>query len=87
MMGCLCVKLNEVKLGQQACIREVSGEHRLTKRLVELGFYSKALVTPVFSSLIKGSRAYNICDSIVALRDAVAENIEVTLITGGRYEE
>ena len=83
----LHLKLNEVNLWQSAYIVKISENCKLSKRLKELGFYSGVLVKPVFSSLIKGSRAYDVCGAVVALRDEIAEKIEVSLVSGGGYEE
>lgn len=86
-MGCMRVYLNEVNLGQSVCIVKNSDEFYLSKRLIELGFYSGIRVKPLFSSLVKGSRAYDVCGTVVALRDKVAEKIEVSLVSDGEYEE
>lgn len=85
--GCLCMKLIEVSTGQSACIDNIDKDYVFFRRLIELGFYRGVEITPLFSSLVKGSRAYDICGAVLALRNTVAENIDVTLNSGGRYEK
>ena len=81
------MKLIDVSIGQKVCVERIDEKYCFFRRLVELGFVKGVEITPLFSSLVKGSKTYNVCDTVVALRDTIAENIDVTLIKGGRYEE
>ena len=68
--------LNQVKVESVAFVQKVNIKGALGARLRDLGFVSGARVEPLFSG--GGIRAYALCGTVIALRDADAARVEVT---------
>ena len=76
------MKLNKMKIGQKAIVDFIDISP-FTRRLIEMGFSKNAQVEMLIRGMSNSLTAYRIKNTVVALRDETAENINVTLVYGG----
>lgn len=72
------ITLNNLQVGETACVAEVNTEKALKQRLCDIGFLKNSEVKVVHSSPSGNPRAYLIRGSVIALRNCDAEKITVT---------
>ena len=66
-------------LGSVCTVTGIGGEEFMRRRLTDLGMAEGASVTPLFSGLGGGIRAYSLRGVVIALRDSDAGLITVDL--------
>ncbi len=69
--------LNNLECGEFAYIYSINTTTEIKKRLEEFGFFPESLISPAFRSPFRCLTAYRIIDSLVAIRDDIAEKIIV----------
>ncbi len=70
--------LDQLRLGQPARVRKVSGERALRRRLMDMGITSGAEITPVKASPLGDPVEYLVRGYRLSLRKSEARLIEVT---------
>lgn len=70
--------LNNLKCGEWAYICSIDTTDEIKKRLEEFGFFPESRISPAFKSPFSSLTAYRIIDSLIAIRDDIAEKIIVT---------
>ena len=71
------LKLSEIKLGEKACVTEVSKDSSITRRLLDIGLIPGTKVECVLVSPMKNPKAYMIRGAVIAIRNEDADNIEI----------
>ena len=72
------VSLNKVPVGKTAIIMQVDISNKLqSARLSDVGITKGSCITPCFVSSSRDSIAYYVKNSLIALRNEDAENINV----------
>ncbi len=81
--------LNQIPIGQTMIIYGISNDlrGRQRRRLLDLGFVPGNSVTPTLSSSSKGTRAYEILNTLIALRSEQSSKIIVSPIQNFSEEE
>lgn len=74
------MKLNEMKIGQQAKILSVDINSTSAQRLIEIGFSEGTDVVALIKSMNSHLTAYKVKNTIIALRNETAEGINVSLV-------
>lgn len=72
------ITLNNLPLGHSAYISSLDIEGSMRRRLLDLGFATGNLVTPLLISPLGEPTAYNIMGSVVALRDDLTARISTS---------
>lgn len=78
--------LADLPLARTATIRQLLMEGTLRRRLLDLGFAPGSSITPLFRSPLGDPTAYQILDSVIALRREDAVQIEVELPAGEAFQ-
>lgn len=71
--------LADLSLAQTALIQHLHIDGEIRRRLLDLGFSPGCDVTPLFRSPLGDPTAYQVFDSVIALRQEDAGQIQVTL--------
>ena len=71
------MKLNEVPVGKTIYIDKILAERSEKLRLLDFGMVKNAKITPVFTSPARDPIAYEIKNTIIALRNNLASEIIV----------
>ena len=74
--------LNSLKSNEKALIRSISIEGEMHDRLRDFGFCEGARITYLFSAAFGDPRAYLVRDTVIALRNSDAAQIECVLEGG-----
>ena len=69
--------LDNILLDEEVIVKKIEGEGVLKRRFLDLGFLPNCKVSCVLISPFKYPKAYKINDSIIAIRNIDAKNIEV----------
>ena len=69
--------LNDLKMNENGYIKKVNSNINLKKRLLDLGFITNTLITPVLINPSGDSRAYEIRGCLIAIRTKDAKNIYI----------
>ena len=67
--------LDKLPLNQSGTIKNIKGSVEIKQRFTDLGFISGTKITPILTSPSGNIRAYNIKDTILAIRDTDSVNI------------
>lgn len=67
--------LDKLPLNQSGTIKNIKCSVEIKQRFTDLGFISGTKITPILTSPSGNIRAYNIKDTILAIRDADSVNI------------
>ena len=70
--------LDNILLNDEVIINKITGEDLLKRRFLDLGFLPGKKVKCVLISPFKDPKAYKINESVIAIRNIDARNIEVT---------
>ena len=73
-------KLSKLSPGEKCRVLAMNANDALKARLTDLGFYPGETVEPLFRAVFGDPTAYMTQSSVIALRRADAEKIEVTRI-------
>lgn len=71
------ILLNELKLNQEALVKELSCEGSLKRRLLDLGIIKNTKIKAILKSPFGDPTAYEVRGSILALRKEDANYIQV----------
>ncbi len=74
------ITLNEVETGQACIVESLNLNGIMRRRVQDLGMIPGTKVVPTRKSAGKGPTAYKIRESVYAIRESDACNINVTLI-------
>lgn len=77
------MKLSEIKTGQTALITSVDMSCSFAQRLIEIGFSEGTEVSALIKGMNSHLTAYKVKNTVIALRDKMADKINVLLISGG----
>lgn len=77
------MKLNDLKINQKALIVSVDASDHSAKRLIEIGFSVGTEVTKVLYGIGANLSAYEVKNTVVALRKETAESVNVLTKYGG----
>lgn len=69
--------LNTVKLNDSVCICSIDCSEKLQRRFLDLGIIPGTTITPVFSSIFNDPVAYQVRDSVIAIRSEDAKKIYI----------
>ena len=69
--------LNDLKMNENGYIKKVNSNINFKKRLLDLGFITNTLITPVLINPSGDSRAYEIRGCLIAIRNKDAKNIDI----------
>lgn len=75
------MKLSQLNFGEKAFVNTVDPSSTFAQRLIEMGFSNGTEVEVVIRGISKHLKAYKIKNTIVAIRDELAEKINVILIS------
>ncbi|MBQ7384935.1 MAG: ferrous iron transport protein A [Ruminococcus sp.] len=70
-----------MSLGEKAFVNTVDPSCAFAQRLIEMGFSNGTEVEVVIRGISKHLKAYKIKNTVVAIRDELAEKINVILIS------
>lgn len=73
------IALNKLPLGHSAYISSLDIEGSMRRRLLDLGFATGNLITPMLISPLGDPTAYSVMGSVVALRSDLAARINTSL--------
>ena len=76
----LDISLNNLKINSQAKILEVNNTGSIRRRLLDLGLVNNSTIVPVLESPSKGLKAFDIRETLIAIRDEDAGKIIVKKI-------
>ena len=69
-MGCfIMISLNNIDIDKEYKILSLKVNKNILKRFLDIGLIPGAIIKKVLTSPFKGISAYNIMDSIIAIRD------------------
>ena len=72
--------LEKVNYNKVCCVKDFIPNTTLSiKNLCNIGITKNAQITPLYSSVFKGTKAYLIKGSVISLRDSDAQNIIVNI--------
>lgn len=77
------MKLNDIKINQRAIVVSVSTSAGSSKRLIEMGFAVGAEVRKVIEGISANLNAYEVKNTVVALRNDTAESVNVLIKSAG----
>ncbi len=77
--------LADLSLTQTAIISRLHSQGKLRRRLLDLGFSPGISITALFRSPLGDPTAYQILDSVIALRREDARQIEIRLCDKGDF--
>ena len=69
--------LNDLKMNENGYLKKINSNINLKKRLLDLGFITNTLITPVLINTSGDSRAYEIRGCLIAIRNKDAKNIYI----------
>ena len=69
--------LNDLKMNENGYLKKINSNIKLKKRLLDLGFITNTLITPVLINPSGDSRAYEIRGCLIAIRNKDAKNIYI----------
>ena len=69
--------LNDLKMNENGYLKKINSNINLKKRLLDLGFITNTLITPVLINPSGDSRAYEIRGCLIAIRNKDAKNIYI----------
>ncbi len=69
--------LNELKIGERAFIKALDVDASIRRRLLDIGLIPGAKVECIINSPSRGSSAYFIRGSLIAIRDIDAKKVSV----------
>ena len=69
--------LTEINIGECCCVFDINDECAVKRRLSDMGIVKNRDITPVYNSPFGTPRAYLVCGTLVALRNADARHIMV----------
>ena len=69
--------LNTVKINNSVCICSFDCSEKLQRRFLDLGILPGTTVTPIFSSIFNDPVAYQVRDSVIAIRSEDAKKIYI----------
>ncbi len=72
--------LSELKKGQKAVVKNINANSALKQRLFSLGIIKGAIVEIIDCSITKSTIELKVGNTLVAIRDSEAKNIEVELL-------
>ncbi|MDO4420314.1 MAG: FeoA family protein [Ruminococcus sp.] len=81
------MKLSKMKTGQNAIIKNIDSKYLYARRLIEIGFSEGTEVSVAIKGMSPCLTAYNVKNTIIALRDKTAEKVNIILISGGKSYE
>lgn len=81
------MKLSKIKLGQVAVITSVDLNSVSAQRLIEIGFSKGTEVSAVIKGISRRLTAYKVKNTVIALRNETADNINVLIKQGGTNEQ
>lgn len=73
------MKLVDLNVGETAKVLKINSSLEMTKRLNDLGFFENVDIKCMLTGPFKRIKAYLINDTLLAIRDKDALNIEVTI--------
>lgn len=73
------MKLNELKIGEEAIIEKMAAKDNIRKRLLDIGLVKGAKIKPILISPGKDMIAYHIKGAVIAIRKDDTKDIEVSL--------
>lgn len=76
------MKLSRLNIGEKARIISVENKSCIAQRLVEMGFSKGTEVEVAIEGLSKNLKAYRIKNTVIAIRNEVADSINVILKSG-----
>lgn len=76
------MKLSRLNIGEKARIISVENKSWIAQRLVEMGFSKGTEVEVAIEGLSKNLKAYRIKNTVIAIRNEVADSINVILKSG-----
>ena len=71
------ISLKDILIGENVYVSKIDTDSDIKRRLLDIGLSKNTKVVPLFNSVSGGIRAYEIRDSIIAIRDSDAKNILV----------
>ena len=74
------MRLSDLKINDKAIIKRIDLNNSELRRIYDLGFVVNSTVIPILVSPSKLITAYLIKDTVIALRDSTASNIEVSYV-------
>ncbi len=77
--------LADLSLTQTAIISRLHSQGKLRRRLLDLGFSPGIPITALFRSPLGDPTAYRIMDSVIALRQEDAKQIEIEVNNKGDF--
>lgn len=69
--------LNDLKMNENGYLKKINSNISLKRRLLDLGFITNTLITPVLINPSGDSRAYEIRGCLIAIRNKDAKNIYI----------
>lgn len=76
----MLVKLSDLKAGSSALVKNIKTDDDIKRRLLDIGLIPNTKITSLYNSIFGNIKAYLIRESVIAIRENDAFNIEVELI-------
>ena len=73
------MKLNDLKIGDEATITKVKADSNIQKRLLDIGLVKGSKIKKVLTSIGQGMYAYEIKGTLIGIRKEDTKNIEVQI--------
>ena len=73
------ISLSEAGLNKRCVIEEIDAPMDEKLRLYDFGFMPESCVVPMYVSFLKGTRAYMVKDTLIALRRECSDKISVRI--------
>ena len=74
------MKLNDLTIGKKGKIKKINLPLPIKNRLLDLGLIEENVITCILISPLEDPKAYKINDTLIALRNKEAKEIEVEKI-------
>lgn len=74
----IVVPLTDLKIDSTAKIDHISCESHIKRRFLDLGIVPGTFITPIFKSIAGDPIAYEVRDTVLAIRKQDARNIFIT---------
>lgn len=72
------MKLSELEINKTGIVKRNNNSKEIAKRFQDLGITSNTRIIPILNSPSGKIRAYYVKDTLLAIRDQEAENIEIS---------
>lgn len=69
--------LRDASINQEVYVSKIIGKNDIKRRFLDIGLSNNTKVTPILESISGGIRAYQIRNSLIAIRDIDAKDILV----------